>query len=149
MVIARPIALDASILLRALFDRRIIELIIRYGTEVSFAAPAIAFAEVRRGIPVLSKRNKDLPNMSRCFEELGTLVGEVPMDLLTPHKQSSIARTGVRYSIGWPMVACALVLECPIWTEDQDLFGIGIPTWTTDRVSIYLRGDSRGTTFPA
>ncbi|MEP7369704.1 MAG: PIN domain-containing protein [Dermatophilaceae bacterium] len=27
----------------------------------------------------------------------------------------------------------------PIWTEDQDFFGTGFPTWTTDRVELYLR----------
>lgn len=38
----------------------------------------------------------------------------------------------------WPIVATALTLNCPIWTEDQDFFGTGIPTWTTDRVHIYF-----------
>ncbi len=28
----------------------------------------------------------------------------------------------------WPIVATALTLNCPIWTEDQDFFGSGIPT---------------------
>jgi len=36
-----------------------------------------------------------------------------------------------------PILATALALECPIWMEDQDFFGAGVPTWTTDRV--YLR----------
>ena len=30
-------------------------------------------------------------------------------------------------------------LDCPIWTEDQDFFGTGVPTWTTDRVELYLK----------
>src|SRR5260370_35801616 len=34
----------------------------------------------------------------------------------------------------WPGIACALTLGCPIWTEDRDFFGAGVPTWTTDRV---------------
>ncbi len=38
----------------------------------------------------------------------------------------------------WPVIACALALECPIWTEDRDFFGAGVPTWTTDRVELYL-----------
>jgi len=37
-----------------------------------------------------------------------------------------------------PVIACALALESPIWTEDRDFFGAGVPTWTTDRVEIYL-----------
>ncbi|WP_415630048.1 PIN domain-containing protein [Nocardioides dubius] len=31
-----------------------------------------------------------------------------------------------------------MALDCPVWTEDQDFFGAGVPTWTTDRVEIYL-----------
>jgi hypothetical protein len=31
------------------------------------------------------------------------------------------------------------MLDLPIWTEDQDLFGSGVPTWTTDHVEVYLK----------
>jgi predicted nucleic acid-binding protein len=37
----------------------------------------------------------------------------------------------------WPVIACALALECPIRTEDRDFFGAAVPTWTTDRVGLY------------
>ena len=30
------------------------------------------------------------------------------------------------------IVAVALLLDFPIWTEDQDFFGSGVATWTTD-----------------
>ena len=39
----------------------------------------------------------------------------------------------------WPILTAALALECAIWTEDRDFFGVGIATWTSDRVEIYLR----------
>jgi hypothetical protein len=38
----------------------------------------------------------------------------------------------------WPVLAAALALGCPIWTEDTDFFGCGVATWTTDRVELYL-----------
>ena len=38
----------------------------------------------------------------------------------------------------WPVVATALALELPIWTEDRDFFGCGIATWITNTVEIYL-----------
>lgn len=38
----------------------------------------------------------------------------------------------------WPVLACALTRNCPIWTEDQDFFGAGVPTWTTDRIELFL-----------
>lgn len=31
------------------------------------------------------------------------------------------------------------VLDLPIWTENQEFFGTGISTWTTDRVEVFLR----------
>jgi predicted nucleic acid-binding protein len=44
----------------------------------------------------------------------------------------------------WPVLATALVLNCPIWTEDADFFGAGVATWTTDRVEMFLQGVGRG-----
>ncbi|MHB1374958.1 MAG: PIN domain-containing protein [Thauera sp.] len=38
---------------------------------------------------------------------------------------------GQRDERDWPGLAAALLMNCPIWTEDQDFFGAGIPTWTT------------------
>ena len=46
----------------------------------------------------------------------------------------------------WPIVAVALLLDFPIWTEDQDFFGAGVATWTTDRVEfIYVHREHVGT----
>ena len=39
----------------------------------------------------------------------------------------------------WPALALGLQLECAIWTEDQDFFGIGVATWTRPR-SIAVTG---------
>ena len=39
----------------------------------------------------------------------------------------------------WPVVATSLLLDCPVWTEDQDFFGSGLATWTTNRIELYLR----------
>jgi predicted nucleic acid-binding protein len=38
----------------------------------------------------------------------------------------------------WHVMAVALLLDCPIWTEDSDFFGAGVATWTIDRVHLYL-----------
>lgn len=47
-------------------------------------------------------------------------------------------RIGLRDPMDWPVVAAALALDCPIWTEDKDFFGTGVATWTTDCIEIYL-----------
>jgi predicted nucleic acid-binding protein len=48
-------------------------------------------------------------------------------------------RLGERDPEDWPILASALALRCPIWTEDTDFFGCGAATWTTSRISIFLR----------
>lgn len=44
----------------------------------------------------------------------------------------------------WLYVALALVLDCPIWTEDKDFFGCGVPIWKTATVEIFLQGAGLG-----
>jgi hypothetical protein len=36
-------------------------------------------------------------------------------------------------------MAHCIEISSSSWTEDQDFFGSGIATWTTDRVELYLR----------
>lgn len=36
-------------------------------------------------------------------------------------------------------MATALILNSPIWTEDQDFFGSGISIWTTDRIHLFFK----------
>ena len=43
-----------------------------------------------------------------------------------------------RHPVDWPIVAAALELDCPIWTDDRDFFGCGVATWATANVEIYL-----------
>ena len=52
-----------------------------------------------------------------------------------------LARISERDADDWPALACALVLRCPVWTEDADFFGTGVATWTTSRVRLYLSPD--------
>ena len=44
----------------------------------------------------------------------------------------------IRDPADWLVLALALLLECAIWTEDQDFFGTGVATWTTAAVERYL-----------
>ena len=53
-------------------------------------------------------------------------------------KPTALARIGPRAPDDWPVLACALLLNCPIWTEDRDFFGTGVATWTTALVEQYF-----------
>ena len=65
----------------------------------------------------------------------------VPVDstLYSDYERSARERIEFRDPDDWPVVAVAMMLDRPIWTEDQDLFGSGVATWTTDRVEVYLK----------
>ena len=62
----------------------------------------------------------------------------VDIDLYEQHQSEAEERMKNRDIDDWPIVATALTLDCPIWTEDKDFFGSGIPTWTTDRIHLFL-----------
>lgn len=63
------------------------------------------------------------------------LVGQEELALVETEARARIGRRDER---DWPALAAALLMNCPIWTEDQDFFGTGVPTWTTATVDIYL-----------
>jgi len=48
-------------------------------------------------------------------------------------------RLEMRDQDDWPILAAALAIGCPIWTEDSDFFGCGVATWTSNRVQVFLR----------
>lgn len=73
-----------------------------------------------------------------ALSRLTLLVTPVPHEVYTDLESEARQRLLRRDEADWPVVALAMRLGCPIWTEDQDFFGSGIPTWTTDRVEIYL-----------
>lgn len=72
------------------------------------------------------------------LRQLETSVQSLPASDYAMHRKESERRIAARDIDDWPVVACALMLECPIWTEDADFFGTGVATWTTDRVALYL-----------
>jgi predicted nucleic acid-binding protein len=39
----------------------------------------------------------------------------------------------------WPLVASALTLSADIWTNDNDLLGTGVATWTTESLRMWLQ----------
>ena len=69
---------------------------------------------------------------------LENVVRAIDAELYRPLQQQALARIGDRDPDDWPALACALMLNCPVWTEDTDFFGTGVATWTTNRVKLYL-----------
>lgn len=59
---------------------------------------------------------------------------------LQDYEVQSTARMEKRDRDYCPVLAAALVVGCPIWTEDADFFGVGVATWTTQHVATFFVG---------
>ncbi len=73
------------------------------------------------------------------LDQISRIVESVDASLYEEYEEAAKERVGQRDPDDWPIAAVALLLDLPIWTEDQDFFGSGIPIWTTDRVELFLR----------
>ena len=136
----KRLVLDANILLRASLGTRVRSLIETYWDSVAFCAPEECFRDARKYIAEIAKARDFHPGPSRLvLEQMTRLVADIENSALAPNEVQARSRISSRDSKDWPIVAAALLLECPIWTEDQDFFGCGVATWTTRTVEIYLR----------
>lgn len=137
----RRVVLDANILIRAVLGARIRDLLVHYGRDVEFFTPELAFAEAERHLPTIAaKRHVSAQPLLVSLGLLRGVVEAVPVEVTAPVRDAAMERIGSRDPMDWPIVAAALALDCPIWTEDKDFFGSGMATWTTGRIEIYLRG---------
>lgn len=133
------LVLDANILIRATLGKGARELIGRYATKVSLFAPDMAFIEANEYFPPLAaKFGLPLEQVTTVYRRLGTQVRALPEVDYREYESEARARIAQRDPDDWPVLACALLLDCPIWTEDRDFFGTGVATWTSDRVEIYF-----------
>jgi predicted nucleic acid-binding protein len=77
----------------------------------------------------------------KLIGEFAQVVESVDHSVYSDYEIAARLRISPRDPDDWPIVATALLLGCPIWTEDQDFFGSGVATWTTGTVEVYL-GDA-------
>jgi len=139
----KGMVLDANILLRAVFGTRVRQLLEDYEEVADFYSPDMCFLEAQEYIPDLAKRRRiDSSLALSVLEAVSHIVVAVDRSLYESYEELARERIERRDPRDWPVVAVALMLDLPIWTEDQDFFGSGIPTWTTDRVELYLRGSA-------
>jgi len=133
------LVLDADILIRAVLGTRVPWLLRNYGERGEFVAPDSAFREAREELPIiLVRRVMPVAPGLTTLDALSELVRTVEVDDYAPMEALARQRLARRDEDDWPILAAALALSCPIWTEDTDFFGCGVATWTTDRVELYL-----------
>ncbi len=135
----KAIVLDANILIRAVLGKRVRELILDNAATVKFFAPDVAYADARKYLPaLLKKRGVDASSAMHVLDCLESFVQPIDAELYEGMHQQALQRIAVRDADDWPVLACSMTLDCPVWNEDADFFGTGVATWTSDRIALYL-----------
>jgi predicted nucleic acid-binding protein len=135
----KAVVLDANILIRAVLGKKVRELIFDHATMVKFFAPDVAYADARKYLPaLLKKRGVDSNIALLLLDRLESVVQSIDAELYTGMQQQALQRIAIRDAHDWPVLACAMTLGCPVWTEDADFFGTGVATWTSDRIALYF-----------
>ncbi len=133
------LVLDANILIRAVLGNKIRQLLMTFGESVEFFIPDVCVEDAEKYLPILfEKRNLPYDSALAVLTSLQPLLQIVDKNLYQEHAIEAQQRMKNRDFHDWPVVATALTLACPIWTEDQDFFGSGLPIWTTDRIHLFF-----------
>lgn len=106
---------------------------------MDFFVPDVCLVDARKYIPQLfEKRKISSAPAIELLEKFEAILNAVDQEIYQQYRNEAKERMKNRDLDDWPIVATALLLDCPIWTEDKDFFGSGMPTWTTDRIHIFL-----------
>ena len=133
----QSLVLDANILIRGVLGKRVSSLIEQHYGSTNFFAPDDAFMDAEKYLPrIFKERNLDWVVGLAALNRLSEMVQCIDFDIYSDFEDR--ARQRIRDAHDWPILATALALNCPVWTEDQDFFGSGVATWTTGTVSLYL-----------
>jgi predicted nucleic acid-binding protein len=136
----KRLVIDANILIRAVLGQKVRGLIERYCDLVAFYMTEANKEEAEHYLAkeLAAKRGLDEATWRPVFDGVLSAIQIITGEVLAEVETEAKARIGSRDVNDWPGVAAAMVLDCPIWTEDQDFLGAGVATWTTATVEIYL-----------
>lgn len=135
----RALVLDANILIRAVLGVRVRRILENYADRVSFFAlnwpcpkRGNTWPNLSSGAAGIRQRRFASWMQSSVWSIRSVLTSTVNMG------RKRKRRIGSRDPDAWPILASALALGCPIWTEDTDFFGCGVATWTSSSVEVFL-----------
>jgi predicted nucleic acid-binding protein len=92
---------------------------------------------------LLTKREKADTDVPATLTYLQSLIEPISQETYGLFEAEARQRLRGRNEEDWPVLATALALSCAIWTEDPDFFGTGAAVWTSDRVEIFLKEQSK------
>lgn len=145
----KALAVDANILISLFLGKKLKQLIIdnlENLKNIEIYVAESVFSEVKnfmsRHIENLSSLSQFLDTVASWgdtftyLESITTIVDNSDLELM---KEEALARIGHRDPKDWPTLALALKLGCPVWTDDKDFFGVGVPVWSSQTIGHYLK----------
>jgi predicted nucleic acid-binding protein len=113
--------LDANIFVRAVLGSKVKNLLMNNSGSVEFFTPDVCLDDAQKYIPVIfDKRGVNSEIALTVFSNLKPLLQVVHKSLYQEHAEEAKQRIKSRGMDDWPVVATAMMLNSPIWTEDQD-----------------------------
>lgn len=138
------LVIDANILVGELLRKRGQELLKNPQLILYIAQKALDETnyELKRRLTIIISQGR----LDKALEtEILTRATELRENYITPVPLSVYAELEIeakkripRDPNDWETVALSLALSADIWTEDQDFFGCGCPTWTTETLLLQM-----------
>jgi predicted nucleic acid-binding protein len=136
---ARPLVLDANILVRAALGPRARGVVERHAADAGFFVPAFCVEEAREHLPaIVRKRGWSAARVMAALDAVQDMLQVVDVALYADAMDEALSRLVGRDADDAHVLALALTLNCPIWTEDRDFFGTGVATWKSAQVERYF-----------
>ncbi len=136
-MLSSVLVLDANIIIRSVLGNKVRNFIIEYNTKIDFITPDACIDDAEEYLPIIFKK-KGLSGKASLdvLKHIKPLFQIIEHEVYQERMIEAKERMRNKDLDDWPVVATALLFNCPIWTEDKDFFGVGVPTWTTDRIHI-------------
>ncbi|MFZ4558228.1 MAG: PIN domain-containing protein [Pseudanabaena sp.] len=138
---SKTLVLDTNILIRALLGEKVPSFLNKYVNSCDFITPDNCYQELYSNLPKILQNQNLGVSISPFSEEILQLqeaIIPISEEFYIQYKNEALRRIKKRDPNDWEVVALAMHFNCPIWTEDKDFFGIGIATWNSQNVEIYL-----------
>ena len=123
---------DANVVVSATLGRSHALLLAIFDHGIALWIPAHQFREVKLVVTRIAlQRGLD---HRKLLHWVDAIIIPIPVDLYAGFETDARARLGTGGQKDWPLLALALASGQEIWSNDVDLFGIGVAVWNTKNI---------------
>lgn len=124
------IVLDANILVSAVAGKLVKRVVVdAHARAVALAAPEPQLGEAFRVLT--DKVGLSTAQTRAGLTALTAIVTPLAPEFYAPMEAAARRRLHARAQSDWPVLAAALAADGGIWSHDRDLFGVGVPVWSS------------------